>query len=180
MAKYVLFVEGADAVRVGLGPLLAQGVSRGVVMVKAVGDINRTIKRFLDEIQQPLFPGTTPLLLIDLDGPATTAPAVLAAKSLTPYAAHTFWMMQEMEAWFLAQPTVIDRVFKKPVSAHLPKTPPDAVNKPGDELTKATKTARAEPYHKTSHPPDLLPRLDLPALRRVFPDVERLLVVLTT
>ena len=179
MAKYVLFVEGADAVRVGLGPLLAQGVSRGVVMVKAVGDINRTIKRFLDEIQQPLFPGTTPLLLIDLDGPATTAPAVLAAKNLTPHAAHTFWMVREMEAWFLAQPAVIDRVFKKPVSAHLPTTPAADISKPGDELTKATKTARAEPYHKTAHPPDLLPRLHLPALRRAFADVERLISTLS-
>jgi hypothetical protein len=178
MAKYVLFVEGADAVRIGLGPLLAKGVRRGSVMVKAIGDINRTIKRFLDEVQQPQFPGTTPLLLIDLDGPAATVPAVLAAKGLTPHTDHTFWMVQEMEAWFLSQPTVIDRVFKKPVSAHLPNTAPAAVVKPGDALAKATKTARAEPYHKTSHPPDLLARLDLPTLRRAFADVERLIGVL--
>lgn len=180
MAKYVLFVEGADAVRIGLGPLLAKGVSRGSVMVKAIGSRDRTINRFLAELEKPQFLGTTALLLVDLDGPESTVAAVLAQKKLTRHVARTFWMVQEMEAWFLAQPMVVDRFFNKPVSAHLPKTAPAAVEKPSDELTKATKAARAEPYHKTSHPPDLLPRLDLLTLRRDFPDVERLMTLLNT
>ncbi len=124
MAKYVLFVEGADAVRVGLGPLLDQQLRGRNPKMVACGDLNRTIKRFLDEVSQPRFPGHTPLLLIDLDGPAETAAAVLAAKKLARHTAHTFWMIQEMEAWFLAQPAALDRFFKKPVSTKLPATRP--------------------------------------------------------
>ncbi len=180
MAKYVLFVEGAEAVRIGLGPLLNKALGARNPQIIACDDLHRTIKRYLDEVAQPRFPGTTALLLIDLDGPAVTAPAVLAAKALTAHATQIFWMVQEMEAWFLSQPAVIDRVFRKPVSAHLPKTVPALVAKPGDKLAKATKAAGAEPYHKTAHPPDLLPRLDLPTLRRDFPDVERLVAVLNT
>lgn len=180
MAKYVLFVEGAEAVRLGLGPLLAQQVGRGQVMVKAVGDIHRTIKRFLDELQQPQFPGSTALLLIDLDASERYCADVLAEKKLTAYTNQVFWMIQEMEAWFLAQPGVVDRYYRKSVSAHLPNTAPAAVSKPGQVLYDATKTARVEPYHKTSHSPSLLQRLSLPDLRRTFPDVERLVVTLTT
>ncbi len=52
------------------------------------------------------------------------------------------------------------------------------MTKPGDALTKATEAVGAESYHKTKHPPDLLPRLDLSALRRQFIEVERLMVKL--
>ncbi len=180
MAKYVLFVEGADAVRVGLGPLLNQQLAGRNPKIIPGGDRDSTIKRFLDEVRQPRFQELKPLLLIDLDGPEATAAIVLTDKKLSAHGTRTFWMIQEMEAWFLAQPNTVDAFFKKPVSTKLPGTKPAEVSDPSDVLTKATKAARAEPYHKGSHPPDLLPRLDLPTLRRQFPDVERLLTVLNT
>ncbi len=85
-----------------------------------------------------------------------------------------------MEAWFLAHPAVLDGFYGKRVSVHLPSSPPDEVVKPDLELYKATKKAQAEHYNKTAHPPSLLERLSLATLRRVFPDVERLVQKLST
>ena len=89
-----------------------------------------------------------------------------------------FLMVQEMEAWFLSQPQILDECFGIAVSKKIPAGEVVSINDPSDKLQQWTKDCKM-PYHKVHHGVALLKKLKLSELENKFPDVKRLVSVLS-
>ena len=183
MAACVLFVEGSRKtdngdLRNGFGRLLRQATLRAMPQIVMCDDTDGAIRRFQLETAKPNSPFQRVLLLVDLDGPSATRAAWLATKGLAAHSSRIFFMVQKMEAWFLAQPEVI-HTFCQPKLAHtLPKTPAANVTHPDRVLDRCTVGTRPGRYHKTGHGAKLLPQLRLADLQVTFPDVAALIAAL--
>ncbi|MGB7723574.1 MAG: DUF4276 family protein, partial [Bryobacteraceae bacterium] len=96
-----------------------------------------------------------------------------------------FWMVQCMEAWFLADAEALRRYYGKNFRENAVRLNPKVEEIPKSDVFEALKTATKGtskgPYHKTKHAPFLL-RLINPALvkqssghcRRLFESVPKL------
>ncbi len=89
-----------------------------------------------------------------------------------------FLMVQEMEAWFLSQPEILDERFGIAVSKKIPAGDVKTIDDPSGKLYKWTKDCKM-PYHKVHHGVALLKKLKLSELENKFPDVKRLVSVLS-
>ena len=118
------------------------------------------------------------LLLVDLDGPTPTRTAWLTAKNLLPHEAQVFFMVQKMEAWFLAQPAILIEFYQPKLTHALPATAAQLVPHPDRVLERCTTGTRKGCYHKTGHGARLLALLRLAELQATFPDVARLVAAL--
>ncbi len=181
MADCVIFAEGArnttnGNLRASFGKLLGQA-QRPMPDIKMSNDMAETIKKFLSETNNRNSSYKKVLLLIDLDGPEATRADWLATHELTQYKQHIFFMVQEMEAWFLAQPNVLD-VYYPRLKHDLSGRPPMAIAKPSDELVKRTKNSSKGTYAKVRDGAQLLMKLNLLQLQADFPDVARLVAAL--
>jgi hypothetical protein len=181
MADCVIFVEGTSNTTnsnlcVSLGKLLGKA-KRPQPDIKMANDMAGAIKKFLYEIDYNNSAYKKVLLLIDLDGPESTRAAWLARHKLTPYQNHVFFMVQEMEAWFLAQPDVLNVYYPK-LQHDLAGRSPMTIAKPSSELAKRTKHSSKGTYAKVRDGALLLPMLDLAQLQADFPDVYRLVAEL--
>ena len=86
-----------------------------------------------------------------------------------------FFMVQEMEAWFLSQPNVLDDFYNHNISIKIRRNPAEIEN-PSDKLFELTKNLpKKDPYHKVRHGVALLKLLDLNELMKTFHDVKRLI-----
>jgi hypothetical protein len=61
-----------------------------------------------------------------------------------------FFMVQEMEAWFLSQPEILDERFGVAVSKKIPSGDVTNIPDPSDKLYQWTKDCKM-PYHKVHH-----------------------------
>ena len=131
------------------------------------------------------------ILLIDSDSPDNGNLIVTKVKQ------HAHWdsgvgatvtddqihfMVQVMETWFLAEPTVLEGYYgERFVTNRLPPNP-QIEQIPKDDVTlgiqQATRQTRKGRYHKTQHAPDILARINVSTVRSVAPSCERLFVVL--
>lgn len=179
MAKCVLFVEGSSNInngnlRIGFNKLLRQA-GRPMPQIEMSDDRAGAIRKFRLEVEKAMPRFERVLLLIDLDGPEETREEWLATHSLLPHREQVFFMIQEMEAWFLSQPDKLHSFYRPPLPHTLPKTIPARVPHPAQELARCTKDHRPKgTYHKTGHGAQLLELLSLPKLQADFPDVARL------
>lgn len=182
MAKCVIFAEGTSNttngnLRTAFGKLFGQA-QRLNPEIKMSNDKSGTIKRFLSEINDPNSAYKKVLLLIDLDGPEATRSAWLAEHKLTQYQEQIFFMVQEMEAWFIAQSKVLKEYYPSRKHELLGKSA-TAIAKPSNELAKRTKNYPVKgTYAKVRDGAQLLIKLDLPKLQADFPDVARLIAAL--
>jgi hypothetical protein len=62
----------------------------------------------IDDFKKNKKPTDLVYLLVDLDGPSYTREAFLVQKGLEKQAHLIFFSIQEIEAWFLSQPSVLD------------------------------------------------------------------------
>ncbi len=137
------------------------------------------VKKFKSEIDNSTSIYDKSLLLVDLDGPEETREAWLARHDLLPHREQVFFMIQEMEAWFLSQPDKLQTFYRPPLPHALPKAAPARVPHPAQELARCTKDHRPKgTYHKTGHGAQLLELLSLQKLQADFLDVERLIKAL--
>jgi hypothetical protein len=90
-----------------------------------------------------------------------------------------FWMVELMEAWFLADPDAVEKYYgddafnmgalkKNPQVEQIPKT--DVMS----PLNEATRKTSKGAYHKTKHAPPILQRIDPAKVRKAAPNCERL------
>ena len=140
-------------------------------------------------------------LLIDLDGEIGTKPKRLneslvgMEETLANFPDEVFFMVQEMEAWILSQPSVIEayaddkgykrKLEKKVGEHHFLKVHPIEITKPSEKIKtifrehfeeqierKSRIKVKAVEYHKTKIAPDLIRMLDFQKLTEIFDDVK--------
>lgn len=113
------------------------------------------------------------LLLIDSEG-ALTPQLVQSVTSQIGAANHAFFMVQLMEAWFLADRPMLESYYGRRFSVRsLPANPNiEDIPKPDVErgLRNATRRCGKGAYSKTTHAPDLLNQLDPNAVYNACPN----------
>jgi len=119
-----------------------------------------------------------PRLLIDLDEKENIRFDDLKKNNLSNKSDLVFYMIQEMEAWFLSQPEILDDYYSGKISKKIPKGLASAISKPSDLLYKITKSSKKKKYHKVVHAVDLLQKLDATKLMVDFEDFKRLIETL--
>ncbi len=180
MAGKRLFIEGAPPcestgnLRQGFEKLFKKKLQGKSPRIVLSGDKNATIDKFLNN----RFP-ETPFLLIDLDAAEEARNKDLEAHKLSNNTEAVFYMIQEMESWFLSQPEMLDEYYRpkpgaNPVSQKCSSRPAAEKPDPKEELKRVTKNSLKGPYHNTKHAVDLLMMLDADKLTTDFPDFKKL------
>jgi len=81
-----------------------------------------------------------------------------------------FYMIAEMEAWFISQPQILDDFFAEKISLKIIKKPAKQFLNPDEYLQQLTKNTKKGTYHKVRHGVELLKRLDAEQLKKDFPE----------
>jgi len=128
------------------------------------------------------------ILLIDSEGPddGKLFESICQPREVDVRSKNTvFWMVQCMEAWFLADAEALKKYYGNEFRENAIRGNPNVEEIPKNDvfeaLRAATKGTRKGPYHKTKHAPSLL-KLVRPALvkqasghcRRLFESVPKL------
>jgi len=132
----------------------------------------------INKFKKPIA-GDNPLLVIDSDKSSDYKNQILKDEGLEDKSELVFFMVQEMEAWFLSQPQVLDSFYSEDIGSKI-KRAPSEIPSPSDELARITKHTKKGKYHKVSHGVELLKQLNLTLLMKVFDDVDRLIQTLDT
>ncbi|MEO5643050.1 MAG: DUF4276 family protein [Bacteroidia bacterium] len=172
MVSRRLFIEGTTDtsngdLRVGFGMLIekkAKGRLLRIVMGKGKSE---TVKHFKSS--------TDSKLLCDLDFPSTEADKDLNEYGIKEQYDSVFYMIQEMEAWFISQPEILDDFYNSEISKRLTKKNASEFVNPDEELQRITKDSKKGMYHKVNHGSQLLKLLDADKLYNYFPDFKRLI-----
>ena len=182
--KVILFIEGESNssnsdLNQGFTKLLEQKL-KGKLPKIILGDgKGQTINKFLtNQREADLF-----LLLVDLDKPEDTVEADLVDNNLLDDKENVFYMIQEMECWFLSQPNILDDFYgldsrKKKISEKLPQKKATEFSEPDKIMKNLTKDTKKGQYHKIKHAVELLKLLDATQLEKDFTDFERLITKL--
>ncbi len=187
MVKEVrLYFEGDPRLRRGMSEFLAElreRARRAGCGFRLIACGNRTLEDFCDALRS--HPDAYVAALLDSDGPLTEEKrqAFFHRRDWSPPAGaadaaeRVFWMVQVMEAWFLADPETLAAFFgdgfqpgalrKNPRVEQIPKA--DVL----ESLRRASGKTRKGPYHKTAHAPELLARIRAGRVRAAAPNCER-------
>jgi Domain of unknown function (DUF4276) len=189
-----LLVTNGSGLRQGFSVLLRQKVSEDDfdLKISMQDSITKAVPNFKKNV------GKIPnlLLLIDLDASESERTKRLKDNDLEDFSDRVFFMIQEMEAWFLSQPQAIEKAFlsnlKKPniaADSILRKQHASAIKKPSDVLSTIFKRhfeitengkPKKRPYKKSSDAQRILQQLNLAQLSNDFGDVARLLEKIQT
>jgi hypothetical protein len=181
--KSILFIEGEPNspngdLRQGLSKLLEQQLKGKLPKMILGGGKSQTINKFkTNKLKAQQF-----LLLIDLDKPKECLNEDLEDNKLSEYAENVFYMVQEMESWFLSQPKILDKFYGKDkngklVSQKMTKKKAIEIAHPDEELRRLTQNL-VKPcgeYHKIRHAVELLKLLDCSQLASEFTEFKRLI-----
>jgi hypothetical protein len=174
-----IYFEGHSSLRRGFHAFLREIVdlarSRRVrlELVAAKGDPGR----FLAKAQRA-HPSAFNVALLDSEAPEGTDWARQRGVHGHP-AERVFWMVQLMEAWFLADPEKLEEYFQegfnrnalKGGGGNVERIPKRDVEQ---SLKASTKNAKKGEYHKTVHAPHILARIRPSKVREAAPHCERL------
>ena len=189
-----LYVEGDSQLRRGFirffGRQIKQAGERGIRFdIRLTGSREKTLAAFLIANHQNS--ADLNLCLIDSDriDDGTLWEELLRRKDRhprwrrlrTPEREHAHWMVQAMEAWFLADRAALRRYYRQQLRERaIPgsESTVEDVGSPASVLRAATRNTRKGRYHKTQHAPDLLELVDVDKVRRNAPACERLFATL--
>lgn len=118
------------------------------------------------------------LLIIDLDAPSAERYRDLQEHGLNGEADRVFYMVQEMEAWFISQSAVLDNYYNTEITRKLPSRPAQEIPEPARKLEQATSNTQKGKYHKVKDGTALLQSLDGSQLMEAFEDFEKLVEAL--
>ncbi|RCX08910.1 uncharacterized protein DUF4276 [Anaerobacterium chartisolvens] len=171
--RRVLFVEGTSDdsngdLKQGFNKLLSQklkGNMPRIDMGNSTGETLRKLKHCKKDVSA--------VALIDLDGDEQERDKRL--KNIeNEYGigdnSRIYFMIQEMEAWFLSQPEILDEFYGENISAKIPVKSAKQFNNPDKVLENLTEKTRRGKYHKVRHGVQLLKRLDANKLQEYFSD----------
>ena len=172
MVKRVyLFIEGSAStsngnLREGFSKLLEKKVSGKMPTISMGDGKSQTIRKFLNAEGSKL--------LCDLDAAASEIENDLKKNGLSEHKDFVYYMIQEMEAWFISQPEILDKFYAEKISTKLAKKDAQLFTEPDKELERITKPTKKGKYHKVSHGAELLKLLDANILYNTFSDFKRL------
>ena len=164
MEKIEFHIEGDYDLRQGFRVLIAQKV-KPVFNINMGKDRENTVKQFKKD------KATKKFLIIDLENHPSNRAIEVSKLSLTDCISNTCFMVQKMEAWFIAQS---DRLFGPSVAAKLSKGNPEHIEKPDIVLSKVLHSMRGKGYNKLKDGNTFLQKLDFSKLESTFKDVEKL------
>ena len=127
----------------------------------------QTINKFLNSAGSKL--------LCDLDAPSSEVASDLNNFKITSRKDAVFYMIQEMEGWFLSQPLILDEFYNIKISEKLTVKHGNLFEHPDKELQRLTKGCKKGTYHKVQHGVELLKLLDSKKLAMDFSDFKRLI-----
>ena len=160
------------------------------------GSQENTVADFLTAVHTNVDdPDTLDILLVDSEGPShsndlhydrlrqalqNTSHWQRERRGITVQPNQFHWMVQVMEAWFLADRDALRDYYGQQFNTQrLPGQPAAVESIPKDDvlrgLTRATERTRKGRYHKTRHAPDLLESVDVGKVRGNAPACARLL-----
>jgi hypothetical protein len=173
-----LIIEGTrdtrnGTLRQGFNKLLAQKLSGNMPRIIMGEGKSQAIAKFKKSQNHK-----TPHLLIDLDGNESAKSSDLEINNLTKIKTNVFYMIQEMEAWFLSQPVILDSYYSTNLSEKIPSRPAKDIPNPSDLLYKITEPTIKGKYHKVKHAVDLLLLLNADKLMSDFEDFNSLIEIL--
>lgn len=172
MVNKILFIEGESSspLKQGFYKLLIKKL-KGCMPRLVMGDgVNTTVRKFLNNRQSEYG-----YLLIDLDYPDTEKDSQIANYHLPEKKDCVFFMIQEMEAWFLSQPEILDEFYRTKISHQIIKKPAKDILHPAEYLMDITKNTDKGVYHKIRHGVQLLMKLNADLLAEEFPDFRNLI-----
>lgn len=179
--KVILFIEGESNspngdLRQGFSKLLGQKL-KGKLPRIILGDGK---SKAIDKFKNNQLKGDLFLLLIDLDKPEKDKDSDLLENQLVSQKDNVFYMIQEMESWFLSQPEILDEFYgidkqRKKISEKMPEKKASDFANPDEKLIELTKNTRKGEYHKIKHGVELLKLLDATQLEKDFPDFKNLI-----
>ena len=178
-----IYFEGDRTLRPSLGIFLSslrdKASERGILWeIVACGSANRAFENFRDALND--HPEAWNLLLVDAEEPVVHSPwEHLRRRRQNQFPpskiddSHCHLMVQMMEAWFLADLPLLKDYYKQgfndkaiPKQAKVEKIEKDKIE---TSLKVATKNTTKGPYHKTSHAPEILRRLNVAKVRKAAP-----------
>ena len=151
MVEKILFIEGTKDdsngdLRQGFHKLLAQKLSGNMPRIRMGNGITTTIDGFKNNRLSKHC-----ILLVDLDAPEAQKDMKLLAYTLLNLKDNVFFMIQEMEAWFLSQPEILDAFYGDKNTKKLSKKKSEDIDRPAEYLSELTKNTRNGSYHKVKH-----------------------------
>ncbi len=173
MVERLIIEGGSDTrngeLRRGFYQLLSKEVEDGLIPRIQMGDSKKeSIKKFLSS-------KNSVSLLIDLDHKESFRMQDIDEHNLQSKQEHVFYMIQEMEAWFLSQPDLLTSFYKDIDWEDFKDTNVCEISKPSETLQERTRRSSSRKYHKIKHAVELLPQLDTKRLAVDFPDFKKLI-----
>jgi len=171
MAVLILLIEGTEDksngnLREGFSILLDKALGNKKPRIIMGGGKSQTIDKFKN--------AENALLLCDLDAKEAAKVDDLRKNALHNNQDVVFYMIQEMEGWFLSQPEILDAFYFAEISKKLAKKHGKLFAEPDKELQKHTRDTRRKIYHKVNHGTQLLGLLDPTKLAADFADFKAL------
>lgn len=170
MVKKILFIEGTKNdtngnLREGFHKLLEQKLKGNMPRIKMGNGIKSTNRTFLkNSISKKL--SQYSFLLIDLDDNESEKENKINDYNLEKHKDYVFFMIQEMESWFLSQPYILDEFYKLEISKKIVKKDYKKIENPSEYLMDLTKNLERKKYHKVRHGVELLKRLNANELEK--------------
>ncbi|NMH24902.1 DUF4276 family protein [Flavobacterium solisilvae] len=170
--KY-LFIEGTKDtsngnLREGFSKLIEQKAKLKMPTISMGDGKSQAVDKFLNSDGAKL--------LCDLDADEGHRENDLEKYNLIEKKDSVFYMIQEMESWFISQPDILDKFYGEPISTKLAKKQATLFSEPDKELQRLTKSNKKRgQYHKVNHGTLLLKMLDANKLYNEFSDFKKLI-----
>ena len=145
-----LFIEGTPDdsngnLRIGFNKLLSKKLSGRMPSIILGEGKNKCIDKFKACLRsEPIA-----YLLIDLDKSSEQRDEELDSLKIADQQESVFFMIQEMEAWFLSQPNILHHYYGSDLSDKI-KTNAASISNPCEKLMDIVKQTRKKNYHKVN------------------------------
>jgi hypothetical protein len=168
-----IYIEGDARLREGFSSLLEKMCASCDISIIMGRSRDETVRKFKCH---RVARGTEKCLLIDLDMPNARRLERVKQYGLTDIEDNVFFMVQEMEAWFLSQQDILKEYYHCN-TLRFKNNKADEIEKPCLEIVNITSVINNR-YEKIQHAIDLLKKLNIIQLKQDFIDVGNLSIKL--